>query len=66
MEFYERVSGARLHANYIRPGGVAKDVDDELLQDMANVCRKDEAIRNRAKIWRTSSSVMQSSPVVAG
>ena len=22
MEFYERVSGARMHANYFRPGGV--------------------------------------------
>jgi NADH-quinone oxidoreductase subunit D len=26
MEFYERVSGARLHANYFRPGGVALDL----------------------------------------
>ena len=24
MEFYERVSGARMHAAYIRPGGVAQ------------------------------------------
>lgn len=23
FEFYERVSGARMHANYVRPGGVA-------------------------------------------
>ena len=23
LEFYERVSGARMHANYVRPGGVA-------------------------------------------
>ena len=26
MEFYERVSGARRHAAYIRPGGVAADL----------------------------------------
>ncbi len=26
MEFYERVSGARLHANYFRPGGVHLDL----------------------------------------
>lgn len=26
MGFYERVSGARLHANYFRPGGVAMDM----------------------------------------
>jgi NADH dehydrogenase (ubiquinone) Fe-S protein 2 len=24
MEFYEKVSGARMHAAYIRPGGVAQ------------------------------------------
>jgi NADH:ubiquinone oxidoreductase subunit D len=23
MEFYERVSGARLHSSYFRPGGVS-------------------------------------------
>jgi NADH:ubiquinone oxidoreductase subunit D len=26
MEFYERASGARLHANYFRPGGVHQDL----------------------------------------
>ena len=26
MEIYERLSGARMHANYIRPGGVAQDL----------------------------------------
>ncbi|MGZ9097965.1 MAG: NADH-quinone oxidoreductase subunit D [Micavibrio sp.] len=34
MEFYERVSGARLHANYIRPGGVAQDLPAGLAEDM--------------------------------
>ena len=34
MEFYERVSGARMHANYIRPGGVFKDIPKGLLQDI--------------------------------
>ncbi len=34
MEFYERVCGARLHANYIRPGGVMSDVPDGLLDDI--------------------------------
>ena len=35
MEFYERVSGSRMHANYIRPGGVASDIDSELVHDIA-------------------------------
>ena len=26
MEFYEAASGARLHANYFRPGGVSRDI----------------------------------------
>jgi NADH-quinone oxidoreductase subunit D len=35
MEFYERASGSRMHANYIRPGGVASDLDDALLSDIS-------------------------------
>lgn len=34
MEFYERVSGARMHANYFRPGGVAQDLPDGLADDI--------------------------------
>jgi NADH:ubiquinone oxidoreductase subunit D len=34
MEFYDRVCGARLHANYIRPGGVAWDLPAGLVDDM--------------------------------
>ncbi len=34
MEFYERVSGARLHSSYIRPGGIAYDFPIGLLSDI--------------------------------
>jgi NADH dehydrogenase (ubiquinone) Fe-S protein 2 len=34
MEFYERVSGARMHAAYIRPGGVDQDIPVGLLNDI--------------------------------
>jgi NADH dehydrogenase (ubiquinone) Fe-S protein 2 len=34
MEFYERVSGARFHASYIRPGGVSHDIPEGLLNDI--------------------------------
>ena len=34
MEFYERVSGARMHAAYIRPGGVSQDIPISLLDDI--------------------------------
>jgi NADH dehydrogenase (ubiquinone) Fe-S protein 2 len=34
MEFYERVSGARMHAAYIRIGGVFEDIPKNLLNDI--------------------------------
>jgi NADH-quinone oxidoreductase subunit D len=38
MVFYERASGARLHANYFRPGGVHMDVPQQLIDDIAAWC----------------------------
>ncbi len=40
MEFYERVCGARLHANYFRPGGVALDMPAGLAEDMYEWCEQ--------------------------
>ena len=34
MVFYERASGARLHAAYFRPGGVHQDIPDDLVRDI--------------------------------
>jgi NADH-quinone oxidoreductase subunit D len=34
MVFYERACGARLHANYFRPGGVHQDLTPELIEDI--------------------------------
>jgi len=34
MEFYERVSGTRMHSAYIRPGGVALDLPIGFLDDL--------------------------------
>ena len=36
MEFYERVSGARMHASYFRPGGVSQDISVGLIDDIFN------------------------------
>ena len=40
MEFYERVSGARMHAAYIRPGGVAGELPLGLSQDIFKFCQQ--------------------------
>ncbi len=49
MEFYERVSGARFHANYIRPGGVSDDLPKKLIEDISIFIRN---FNNRLdEIW---------------
>lgn len=35
FDFYEEVSGARMHAAYFRPGGVTQDLPDGLLEKIA-------------------------------
>jgi NADH-quinone oxidoreductase subunit D len=40
MEFHEAACGARLHANYFRPGGVAKDLPTGLTERIAEWSRK--------------------------
>ena len=40
MEFYERVSGSRLHANYFRPGGVHQDLPRGLETDILKFCNE--------------------------
>src|SRR5262245_38763338 len=38
MIFYERASGARMHANYFRPGGVHQDLPPDLVDDIWSFC----------------------------
>jgi len=40
MEFYERVSGARMHAAYIRPGGVSSDLPLGFIDDLYIFCNQ--------------------------
>jgi NADH dehydrogenase I D subunit len=59
MEFYERVSGARMHASYIRPGGVSYDIPTGLLADIHTFCKQansridelEELLTNN-RIWK--------------
>ncbi len=44
MDCYEAVSGARLHATYYRPGGVARDLPDKMPQYQYNKFRSDKEI----------------------
>jgi NADH-quinone oxidoreductase subunit D len=40
MVFYERASGSRMHANYIRPGGVHQDLTPQLIDDIEAWCEQ--------------------------
>jgi NADH dehydrogenase (ubiquinone) Fe-S protein 2 len=59
MEFYERVSGARMHAAYIRPGGVSADLPLGFLNDvylfieqfLTRIDEIEEMLTN-GKIWK--------------
>ena len=43
MSFYEKVSGARMHAAYIRPGGVSQDLPFSLLDEIYAFCNNFES-----------------------
>jgi NADH dehydrogenase (ubiquinone) Fe-S protein 2 len=59
FEFFERVSGARMHANYFRPGGVHQDLPLGLCDDIYAWCRQfasrideiEEMLTNN-RIWK--------------
>nr|YP_010394473.1 NADH dehydrogenase subunit 7 [Phytophthora pinifolia]DAZ88520.1 TPA_asm: NADH dehydrogenase subunit 7 [Phytophthora pinifolia] len=59
LEFYERVSGARMHAAYFRPGGVNQDLPKGLLNDIYIFCEQfntrldeiEEMLTNN-RIWK--------------
>jgi len=59
MEFYERVSGARMHAAYLRPGGVQFDLPASTLLDIfifvnqfTNKLLEIEEMLNENRIWK--------------
>jgi len=60
MEFYERVSGARMHAAWVRPGGVASDLPLGLCDDIYTFCQQFpsridemEELLTSNRIWKT-------------
>jgi len=59
MLFYERVSGARMHAAFIRPGGISKDLPLDLFDDIFLFTRQFnsrisemEELLSKNRIWR--------------
>ena len=57
MEFYERVSGARMHAAYFRPGGVSRDIPIGLLNDIFLFCNQFTARLNEMEDMLTENRI---------
>src|SRR5881392_3007387 len=47
MVFYERASGARMHANYFRVGGVRQDLPPELVEDIDGLITGNRIFKQR-------------------
>jgi len=59
MSYYEKVSGSRMHAAYIRPGGISQDLPLLLLNDIHNFCsrfehriKEIEELLTNNRIWK--------------
>jgi NADH dehydrogenase (ubiquinone) Fe-S protein 2 len=59
LEFYERLSGARMHAAYIRPGGVIMDLPIGFINDLENFCRKFKVRLDNMEMLLTYNSVWE-------
>ncbi len=66
MEFYERVSGARLHAAYFRPGGVHRDLPAGLLDDVATFCDEFPKIIDDVESLLTENRIFRQRTVDVG
>jgi NADH dehydrogenase (ubiquinone) Fe-S protein 2 len=59
MSFYEQISGARLHANFIRPGGVSQDFPKGVVKDIYSFIKnfssrleETEYLLNANRVWK--------------
>ncbi len=66
MEFYERVSGARLHAAYFRPGGVHRDLPAGLLEDIVKFCDEFPKIIDDVESLLTENRIFRQRTVDVG
>ncbi len=66
MEYYERASGARLHAAYFRPGGVHQDLPAGLLDDIGEFCETFPAMVDDFETLLTDNRIFRQRTVDIG
>ncbi|GAA0532911.1 NADH-quinone oxidoreductase subunit D [Rhizomicrobium palustre] len=66
MQFYERASGSRLHANYFRPGGVHQDLPPKLIEDMIAFCERFPKVLDDIETLLTENRIFKQRNVEIG
>ncbi|MDB5439447.1 MAG: dehydrogenase, partial [Caulobacteraceae bacterium] len=66
MVFYERASGARLHANYFRPGGVRQDLPPQLIQDIEDWAKNFPKVCDDIEVLITGNRIFKQRNVDIG
>ncbi len=57
MIFYERASGSRMHAAFVRPGGVHQDLPPKLVEDIYNFCDPCEKVLDDLETLLTGNRI---------
>ena len=66
MVFYERASGSRMHAAYVRPGGVHQDLPQKLIDDIGHFCDTHPARLNDIETLLTENRIFKQRNVDIG
>ena len=66
MVFYERASGSRMHAAYIRPGGVHQDLPQKLIDDIGHFCTTHPKVLDDIETLLTNNRIFKQRNVDIG
>jgi NADH-quinone oxidoreductase subunit D len=64
--FYERASGGRMHAAYIRPGGVHQDLPQKLIDDIEGFCDRHNKVLDDIEGLLTNNRIFKQRNVDIG
>jgi NADH-quinone oxidoreductase subunit D len=66
MVFYERASGSRMHAAYIRPGGVHQELPQKLIDDIGHFCETHPKVLDDIETLLTENRIFKQRNVDIG
>jgi NADH-quinone oxidoreductase subunit D len=66
MVFYERASGSRMHAAYVRPGGVHQDLPQKLIDDIGHFCETHPKVLDDIETLLTENRIFKQRNVDIG